>query len=151
EFHTTNSMIGALSVSIFVLGFTLGPLILSPLSETYGRLMLYHICNVLFVIFTIGCAMSPNMNILILFRFFAGCAGSCPLTLGGGTVADLMDPDKRGGAMSVFAFGGIMGPMLGPVIGGFIAQGLGWRWVFWLVVFMVRRFWIAQLGVYLTL
>jgi MFS family permease len=81
------------------------------MSEMYGRLPLYHSCNILFIIFNIGCAVSKSLNMLVVFRFFAGCVGSAPLTLGGGTIADLMTAAQRAKAMSAW----VLGPTIGPV------------------------------------
>ena len=64
-------------------------MIVAPMSEMYGRSLLYHICNLLFVIFNIACAVSTSFGMLVAFRFLAGCAGAAPLTLGGGTIADM--------------------------------------------------------------
>ena len=83
----------------------MGPLVLAPLSEMYGRVPIYNICNVCFVAFTVGCALAPDMNSLIGFRFLAGCFGIAPITNGGGTIADLMVAEKRGRAMSILAIG----------------------------------------------
>lgn len=129
---------GAFAVSIYVLGFAVGPLLLSPLSELYGRLIIYHICGTLYVLFTVGGALSTSLNMLTGFRFLAGCAGSAPLTIGGGSIADMMVPEQRGAAMSVQLFGGMMGPAVGPVAGAFLSQSQGWRWVLWLVTILVR-------------
>jgi MFS family permease len=74
-------------------------LVIAPLSEMYGRLPLYHSCNVIFIIFNVACAVCSNMNQLIVFRFFAGCFGAAPLALGGGTIADLVPRDQRAMAM----------------------------------------------------
>src|SRR2546423_2100631 len=79
EFHSTNETIGAFVVSIYILGYATGPLVIAPLSELYGRLYVYHTNNVLFIIWTTACALSPNVGALLVFRFFAGVAGSCPL------------------------------------------------------------------------
>ena len=130
-------MLGAFAVSIYTLGFAIGPLVLSPLSELYGRLVIYHSCGVFYVIFTVACALSTNLNMLIGFRFLAGCAGSAPLTIGGGSIADMMVPQQRGTAMSIQAFGGMMGPAIGPIAGSFLSQSAGWRWVLWLVAILV--------------
>ena len=65
-----------------------------------------------------------------------GIAGCPPLTLGGGTIADLMPPQKRGKALSIWTMGPLLGPVLGPVVGGFLAEGAGWRWSFWLIVIL---------------
>ena len=137
EFHVSNETVGSLVVSIYLLGYAIGPLGLAPLSEIYGRLPVYHVCNALFVIWTMACALAPNIGALLVFRVFAGIAGSCPLTIGGGSIADLIAQEKRGAAMAIFALGPLMGPVLGPVAGGYLGQAAGWRWVFWLITIAV--------------
>ncbi|KAF9634361.1 hypothetical protein BFW01_g5256 [Lasiodiplodia theobromae] len=139
EFKETNTVVAQLSVTIYLLGFVVGPLVVAPLSELYGRLWIYHICNAIFLGFAIGCALAKNMPMFIVFRFITGCAGSAPLTIGGGTVADVMPQEKRGAAMAVFAMGPLLGPVIGPVIGGFLSQELDWRWAFWLLAMIVRH------------
>jgi multidrug resistance protein len=133
EFHSKDQTIGAFVVSIYILGYATGPLLIAPLSEIYGRLYLYHANNVLFIIWTIACALSPNVGALLVFRFFAGIAGSCPLTIGGGSIADMIRQEKRGGAMAIFALGPLLGPVIGPVAGGYLSEAKGWRWVFWVI------------------
>ena len=80
------------------------------------------------------------MNMEIGFRFLAGAAGSASLALGGGTIADLIPQEKRGGAMAIFALGPVLGPVVGPVLGGFLTQAEGWRWLFWFLAIVVRVF-----------
>ena len=132
EFHFTNSDLGTFVVSIFVLGFAVGPLAIAPLSETYGRQPVYIISMFFFVLCTVACALSTNLGMLLAFRFLAGCAGSTPTTIGGATIGDMFPKENRGGAMAVWGMGAQLGPMLGPIIGGFLAQAKGWRWAFWL-------------------
>lgn len=83
------------------------------MSELYGRRRLYQVCNLLFLAFTVLCGESTCVGMLLAFRVLAGCAGVAPLTIGGGTIGDLMTPDKRAGAMAIFS----AGPLLGPVVG----------------------------------
>ncbi|RFU33009.1 hypothetical protein B7463_g3341, partial [Scytalidium lignicola] len=136
EFHSSNNLLGTFSVSVYVLGFVIGPFVAAPLSELYGRLYVYHTFNILFIVFTIACAIAPSFPSLIGFRLLAGCAGSAPLTIGGGTVADVVHPQNRGSAMAWYILGVVCGPALGPVAGGFLAQAKGWRWVFWLLTIL---------------
>ncbi|KAL2037035.1 hypothetical protein N7G274_010162 [Stereocaulon virgatum] len=133
EFKSSNVTLASFVVSVYVLGYAFGPLVIAPLSEIYGRLPVYHVCNVLFVVFTIACAVSSNLNMLIGFRFLEGTFGSCPLTIGGGTIADMIIQEKRGGVMAIWALGPLMGPVIGPVAGGYLSQAKGWRWVFWVI------------------
>ena len=137
EFDNSNELLAALVVSIYVLGLGAGPLVIAPLSEVYGRLICYTICSILFVVFTIACAVSTNLSMLIAFRLLAGCAGSSPLAIGGGTIADLFKAEERGVAIALYSLGPVLGPAIGPVAGGFLSQAKGWRWIFWLLAIVV--------------
>ncbi|KAM0218935.1 hypothetical protein ACHAQI_001256 [Fusarium lateritium] len=133
DFHETRRPVTSLVVSIFVLGFAFGPVLLSPLSELYGRRLLFNISNVITLCFSIGSALAPNIACFIVFRFIAGSFGAGPMNIGGGSIADQVELSKRGFVMSIFFTGIFLGPVIGPVIGGFIAKDLGWRWVFWVM------------------
>ncbi|KAI1375839.1 major facilitator superfamily domain-containing protein [Hypoxylon crocopeplum] len=133
DYGETREPVISLVVSIFVLGFAFGPLLLAPLSELYGRRLIYNVSNVVHLGFTIGCALAPNIASLIVFRFIAGCFGAAPMNVAGGSIADQIPLSKRGTVMTGLFASIFLGPVIGPAIGGFIAQGAGWRWVFWLV------------------
>ncbi|KAE8557068.1 hypothetical protein TMatcc_004501 [Talaromyces marneffei ATCC 18224] len=133
EFGESNEILEALVVSIYVIGLAVGPLVQAPMSEVYGRWIVYSTCNVLYVVFTIACAVSTNISMLIVFRFFAGCMGSAPVTIGGGTIADSFPPHQRGRALSIFTLGPVAGPAIGPIAGGFLSESEGWRWIFWVL------------------
>lgn len=83
--------------------------------------------NVFFCIWQIGCALAPNIPSLIVFRFLTGVGGSGCLTIGGGVIADLFHREERGTATSIFGIGALLGPAVGPICGGFIAERAGWR------------------------
>ena len=89
EFNTTSTTLASFVVSIYILGYASGPLIIAPMSETFGRTPVYHVTNLLFVVFTIACAVAGSFGQLIGFRFLAGIMGSTVITIGGGTVADM--------------------------------------------------------------
>ncbi|KAI5848516.1 benomyl/methotrexate resistance protein [Morchella snyderi] len=133
DFNTTSHELAAFVVSVYVLGFAVGPLILAPASEFWGRNIIYHISNICFIGCTVACAESKSLAMLTVFRFFTGCFGSAPVTIGGGTIADVIPLEQRGAAIALFALGPILGPTIGPVAGGFLAEAKGWRWVFWLI------------------
>ncbi|KAF2496897.1 bicyclomycin resistance protein [Lophium mytilinum] len=133
EFGIKSSSLAAFVVSVYVLGFALGPLVIAPLSEVFGRVPIYHICNVCFVLCTVGCAKATSTGMLIAFRLLCGIFGSCPLTNGGGSIHDLVPAEQRGKVAGVFGLGPLMGPIIGPIGGGFLGQAKGWRWVFWLL------------------
>ncbi|KAI0321850.1 multidrug resistance protein 4 [Amylostereum chailletii] len=133
EFGITDETVVALTLSIFLVSFALAPLIYAPLSEMYGRRWLLHISNVLFLAFNFGCAYSTSTGALIGFRFLSGWAGAAPIAIGGGVIGDLFSEHDRAGAMAIYSLGPLIGPAVGPVMGGFIAETVGWKYVFVLI------------------
>lgn len=137
QFAVHNDQYGTFCVSVFVLGFAFGPPVIAPLSELYGRTIVYHVCNSLFVLFTVGCALSNSIGMLVAFRFLAGFAGVSVITIGGGTIADMVPPEQRGKSMAAWSVGPLIGPVIGPVCAGFLVEAKGWRWVFWVIAIAV--------------
>jgi len=147
EFSITDSTVAAMTVSLYVLGFALGPIILAPLSELCGRLIIYLVCNVVYLAFTLGCAFATNTAMFLVFRFICGCAAAGPMSIGGGTIADVTPQDKRGKAMALFAMGPILGPVSDPPFSSlkeifyFKTLAIGcWAHHRWL---RVRGYWLA--------
>ncbi|KAH8671539.1 major facilitator superfamily domain-containing protein [Xylariales sp. PMI_506] len=136
EFQDSSTPTATFLVSIYILGFAFGPLLIAPLSETYGRRQLYFWGNVLFTIFTVATALSKNIGMLLAFRFLMGLAGAVPITIGSGSIADMMPVEQRARAMSAWAMGPLLGPCIGPIAGGYLIQAAGWRWVFWLIAIL---------------
>ena len=86
-----------------------------------------------FAVFNVACAVSDSLGSLVVYRFLAGIMGSCPVTLGTGSIADMVATEKRAGAMGAYIIGAVLGPAIGPVVGGYLAPAAGWRWTFWLM------------------
>ncbi|CAF1255392.1 unnamed protein product [Adineta steineri] len=128
QFHVGDEVI-TLGVSLYVLGFAIGPLLWAPFSEIYGRRPLFIITYGAFTAFNAGAAASQNIWTLVILRFFAGSFGASPLTNAGGVIADLFDNSQRGVVMALFASTAFLGPALGPMVGGFVGETVGWRWV----------------------
>ena len=131
EFNSTNVDLASFVVSVYVLGYAFGPLVIAPLSELYGRLWVYHINTFLFIVFNIGCALSTSLSMEIVFRFLAGFAGVAPLTVGSGTIADMFKQEERGKVMSMWTLPVLFGPTLGPIVGSYLGEAAGWRWDLW--------------------
>lgn len=142
EFNS-NSEIFALGIALFVLGFAVGPALWAPLSELYGRQILFATTHAVVVAFVAASAGCNSMASLLVFRFLSGTFGASPMTNSGGVIADLFPPAQRGLAMTIFAAAPFMGPVLGPVIGGFITMTIGWRWVHGVCSIFIGVIWIA--------
>lgn len=136
EFHVSEEVVN-LTVTLFVVGFGVGPLVFAPMSEILGRYPVYCISMGLYFIFTLPSALAPNIGCLIASRALAGIASSAPMTNVGGTLADIWDVEDRGFAMAVFSASIFMGPCIGPLIGGFIGETIGWRWIYWVLFIFV--------------
>ncbi|KAM0334438.1 hypothetical protein ACHAQA_001465 [Verticillium albo-atrum] len=121
--------VAILGVSLFVLGFAIGPLLWAPLSEIFGRQRLFIVTFFALTVFNAGAAGSQNIETLIILRFFGGAFGSSPLTNAGGVIADMFSASERGMASALFAAAPFLGPTIGPIAGGFLGHASGWRWV----------------------
>lgn len=117
--------VAILTCSIMVCGFAVGPLLWSPLSEIIGRRPVYIISLALYVIFNIPCALAPNIGGLLVCRFLCGVFSSSGLSLAGGTIADIWSIEERGMAIAYFAAAPYCGPVVGPIVTGWITVGSG--------------------------
>ncbi|OLN91981.1 Transporter mfs1-like protein 2 [Colletotrichum chlorophyti] len=133
-FHVTPT-IALLGLSFFVLGYGVGPLLWSPLSEIYqiGRNFIYIPSLVIFIGVQVPAALATNIYMLLALRFAAGFFGSPVLGSAGGILADIFVSRKHTYAMVSFALIGICGPTIGPIIGGFAVEAKGWEWSFWII------------------
>ncbi|KAM5346016.1 hypothetical protein ACJ41O_011877 [Fusarium nematophilum] len=136
EFRSHSDELATFVVSIYMFGYAFGPLVFAPLSEIYGRLYLYQIGNLFFVIFCIGAARSDSIHMLMIFRFLMGAVGSIPTTIGVGSIVDIVSIEFRGRALSLWAMGPLLGPSIGPIAGGYLIEAAGWRWVYWLLAIL---------------
>jgi multidrug resistance protein len=131
DLHITSSVVVALTISVFVLAYAVGPLFLGPMSEIFGRYRVLQLANLWFLAFNLGCGFAQTKGQLIGLRFLAGLGGSAPLAVGGGVLADVFNPEQRGTAIALYSLMPMLGPVVGPITGAWIAQKSTWRWVFW--------------------
>ncbi|KAI9494083.1 major facilitator superfamily domain-containing protein [Zychaea mexicana] len=143
EFNVS-STVTALQVSLMVCGFGVGPILWSPLSETIGRKPVYIIAIGIYVIFNIPCALAPNIGTILVCRFIAGFFASVVLTLAGGSISDIFKAEERGAAIAYFAAAPYAGPVLGPIVGGWVFVGTqSWRWIYWVNMIFSGVMWIV--------
>lgn len=127
----TGPTIVNLSVAMYMLAMSIFPLWWSSFSETLGRRTIYISSFVLFLIFNVLSAVSTDIAMLIVMRVFSGGAAASVQAVGAGTIADIWEVKERGRAMGIFYLGPLCGPLLAPIVGGALAEGLGWRSDFW--------------------
>ncbi len=125
EFHISR-VVATLGLSLFVVGLGLGPMILGPLSEFYGRRPIYVCAFAFFLIWLIPCAVAKNIGTELVSRFLDGFAGSAFLSVAGGTVGDMFIRTELQAPMMIFTASPFIGPPVGPIIAGFINQYTTW-------------------------
>lgn len=102
-----------LPLTLYVLALGFGPILAAPLSETYGRHIVYLISVPIGALFTMGTGFSHNIQTLCILRFFSGLAFSPALAIGAGSIADVNRPEHRAIPSALY----ILSPFLGPSLG----------------------------------
>ncbi|KAK5627547.1 hypothetical protein RRF57_003262 [Xylaria bambusicola] len=143
EFHITSPELAISGISLFVLGFAVGPVFWAPLGEMYGRQITFFFSYAALTALNAGTTAATNIGTLAVLRFLAGAFGSSPLTNSGGVIADMFDAKDRGFAGALFAMAPFLGPAIGPIAGGFLGDAAGWRWVEGLMAAFTGTLWIA--------
>ncbi|RAL64764.1 hypothetical protein DID88_001795 [Monilinia fructigena] len=134
--------VALVSITVFVVGFGVGPMMFAPLSEVFGRRWIYGITLFMAVIFIIPCAVATNIETLLVCRALDGIWFSAPMTLVGGTLADLWPTEERGIPMAAFSAAPFIGPAIGPLIGGFLSDAAGWRWLYYIQIIFAVIIWV---------
>ncbi|OAL44349.1 MFS general substrate transporter [Pyrenochaeta sp. DS3sAY3a] len=130
-----------LPTSMYLVGYVCGPMIWGPLSESYGRKGVMIYAFAMLTIFSIASAVAPNFAALVVFRLLVGIGGSCAISVVGGICADIYhDPVSRGRSMAIFMAATTFGPILGPLVSGFISV-LSWNWAFWIGAIFAGASW----------
>lgn len=147
-FKVSQEVIILSTVTVFVLGFGVGPLVFAPLSEELGRKIIYTTTLGLAVIFIIPCAVAKNIATLLVCRLIDGILFSAPMTLIGGSLADIWEAEERGKAMAVFSAAPFLGPVMGPIFGGLLGDFTStWRWVYYALLIIAGTFYVIFIAV----
>lgn len=118
-------------LTFYLVGLAFGPALAAPISETFGRKIVYLASFPTSMLFTMGIGLSNHIYQILILRFFCGFFASPALAVAGGTITDIWRPEERGVAMALFCVAPFLGPVLGPIVGGFAAEEKGWKWTQW--------------------
>lgn len=118
------------TVSVFMAVFAIAPLLWASWADFGGRKLLYLTSLIFFILSNILlAALPPNIGALFVLRIVQAFGASSVMSVGAGTVADIIEPKNRAKAISYFMLGPQLGPILGPIL-SIIASGGEWRWIF---------------------
>jgi DHA2 family multidrug resistance protein len=117
------------------------------LTAVFGRRRFYLICTVTFTVSSFLSGIAPNLEFLVLMRILQGLGGGPVIPMAQAIMWEIFPLEQRGTAMAVWGFGIMLAPILGPTVGGWIADNWSWRWIFYmnlpigiLAFFMVSAF-----------
>ena len=100
------------------------------LAAHFGRKRLFLVCVVGFTAASALCGMATSLGAIVAFRLLQGMFGAALVPLSQATMLDLYPPEQRGSAMALWGVGVMIGPILGPTLGGYLTDTYDWRWVF---------------------
>lgn len=125
-----------LPLSLFVIGYGIGPMVFSPMSENvlFGRTSIYVVTLLIFFLLQIPTALAPNIASLCVLRFLAGFYASPAVATGGASIGDVILPAYIPVGFAVWFLAAVCGQSMGPLLGSIFAQFVGWRWVFWFML-----------------
>jgi DHA2 family multidrug resistance protein len=104
------------------------------MSARFGRKRLYIVCTAGFTVASMLCGVSQNIDQMVLFRLTQGAFGAALVPLAQVVMLDAYPREQRAAAMAIWGMGIMIGPIMGPVLGGFLTENYSWRWVFYVNV-----------------
>jgi len=102
------------------------------LSARFGRRRFFLICTVLFTASSFLSGIAPNLETLVAMRVFQGLGGGPVIPMAQAIMWEIFPLRQRGTAMAVWGVGIMLAPILGPTLGGWIADNWSWRWIFYI-------------------
>ncbi|GME45012.1 Benomyl methotrexate resistance protein [Neofusicoccum parvum] len=130
-----STTVALLGLSLYTIGLGFGPVLAAPISEIFGRNVVYRTSIPVSALFTLGAGFSNSFASFLVCRFFAGFFAGPVLAVGAGTSADMYPERMATIGVTSFVMWPFAGPSLGPFIGGFVVQYKTWRWTQWVILF----------------
>ena len=110
--------------------------IMTPLSgwlaDRFGRKLVFLVSIAGFTVASMLCGVANNLDEIVLFRLLQGLFGAALIPLSQAVVLDIYPPAQVGQVMAIWGAGAILGPIFGPVLGGWLTDNFSWRWVFFI-------------------
>lgn len=132
-FSTTASMV-QLGLTTSMIGLAVGQLIFGPLSDKFGRRPLLLASMLVFIVSTLLCIYSPNIETFIALRLLQGIAGAGGIVISRSVATDMFSGKELAKSMAIIGAINGVAPVAAPVLGGFFTDIIGWRGIFWILL-----------------
>lgn len=100
------------------------------MANRFGRKRLFLTCTIGFTVASMLCGAAQNIEQMVLFRLLQGVFGAALVPLSQSVMLDAYPVQQRGQAMAIWGMGVMLGPIMGPTLGGWLTEYYNWRWVF---------------------
>ncbi|TDE10272.1 multidrug effflux MFS transporter [Dyadobacter psychrotolerans] len=147
DLHTTIDKV-QLSLTSYLVGICLGQILYGPLLDRFGRKIPLYVGLGLYMLASIGCAMTSTVDSLILMRFLQAMGGCVGLVASQALVSDIFPSNKRAEVFSMITLVIAVSPMIAPTVGGYVTMGFSWHWLFIILAGIVS---IMIAGIYFFL
>lgn len=135
ELFHVGSTVAKLGFTFYAGACGIGPLFLAPLCELYGRKWVYVGSALGWTAFQVGAARAENTATILICRFFAALLGTASFSNAAGTIHDLSTPGLfQSSSTMLFCMALFMGPVIGPIVSGYIVENTTWRWIFYAAI-----------------
>ncbi|OJJ06008.1 hypothetical protein ASPVEDRAFT_87330 [Aspergillus versicolor CBS 583.65] len=139
DLGVTSALIN-LTLTSYMIFQGLSPMFVGDFADRAGRRPAYLVCFLVYIAANIGLALQDNFAALFVLRCVQSAGSSTTIALSAGVVSDIAIAAERGSYMGFVTAGSLLGPAMGPVIGGLLSQFLGWRSVFWFLAIFAGAF-----------
>lgn len=137
-----------LSLSAFLIGYALGQLLYGPVSDRFGRKPVLLTGIFMYALTSFLCALSKNIETLIALRCLQALGGGSGIVLARAIISDFFPPDEAARVLSLVSIVTLLGPLVSPIVGGYMLVLAGWRSIFWLLTGMGTLFFLMVLLVF---
>jgi DHA2 family multidrug resistance protein len=106
------------------------------LADRFGIKPMLLLATAAFTVVSVFCGAATSLPEMVLFRLLQGVTGACVAPLGQAVILNINPPERFGRAMALFVMASVAGPIVGPVLGGWITDQFSWRWCFYINIFV---------------
>lgn len=135
DLHVSNSQIN-ITITTYMIVQAIFPIFVGSLADSGGRRPAYIACLVVYISANIGLGLAPNYGVVLGLRCLQAAGSSPTVALCSAVIADIATSAERGTYVGITGVPAVLGPALGPIIGGLLSQGLGWRSIFWFLAIL---------------
>jgi DHA1 family bicyclomycin/chloramphenicol resistance-like MFS transporter len=147
DLNTTIAQV-ELSLTSYLVGISLGQLLYGPLLDRFGRKIPLYAGLLIYILASVGCALTASVESLILMRFFQAMGGCVGMVASQALVRDLFPINKTAQAFSMITLVIAISPMVAPTVGGYVTANFEWHWVFIILGSITALIWV---GIYFFL